>query len=222
MGNGSLRFKDNSGNVISFISGSGTDIVISGGKYGAPFDFSPFAVPVYSANAVWGTPDTSAGYMSRWVVLPFPNSFEGVEDRGLDAALSAPAELEGVLAKAVQGLRAVLAAGNFTEPPSVAEAFGRFRDESDPVSAFMRATTTPTAEGWVTRQQIWNIYQAWCEDNGVRSKLPRAKLYIRLVAAGWNERKSHGVRGFVDRSLTVEIIPGPLGSQHLEDVPPGA
>ena len=31
MGNGSLRFKDNSGNVISFISGSGTDIVISGG-----------------------------------------------------------------------------------------------------------------------------------------------------------------------------------------------
>ena len=31
MGNGSLRFKDNSGNVISFISGSGTDITISGG-----------------------------------------------------------------------------------------------------------------------------------------------------------------------------------------------
>lgn len=201
---------------------TGGDSVTAERKYGAPFDFSPFAVPVYSANAVWGTPDTSAGYMSRWVVLPFPNSFEGVEDRGLDAALSAPAELEGVLAKAVQGLRAVLAAGNFTEPPSVAEAFGRFRDESDPVSAFMRATTTPTAEGWVTRQQIWNIYQAWCEDNGVRSKLPRAKLYIRLVAAGWNERKSHGVRGFVDRSLTVEIIPGPLGSQHLEDVPPGA
>lgn len=31
MANGSLRFKDDSGNVISFISGSGTDIVISGG-----------------------------------------------------------------------------------------------------------------------------------------------------------------------------------------------
>ena len=201
---------------------TGGDSVTAERKYAAPFDFSPFAVPVYSANAVWGTPDTSAGYMSRWVVIPFPNSFDGVEDRGLDAALSAPAELEGVLAKAVQGLRAVLAAGNFTEPPSVAEAFGRFRDESDPVSAFMRATTTPTAEGWVTRQQIWNIYQAWCEDNGVRSKLPRAKLYIRLVAAGWNERKSHGVRGFVDRSLTVEIVPGPLGSEHLEDVSPGA
>ena len=31
MGNGSLRFKDNSGNVVSFISGSGSDIIISGG-----------------------------------------------------------------------------------------------------------------------------------------------------------------------------------------------
>ena len=72
---------------------------------------------MYSANAVWGTPDTSAGYMSRWVVLPFPNSFEGVEDRGLDAALSAPSEVEGVLVRAVEGLRAVIAAGNFTEPP---------------------------------------------------------------------------------------------------------
>ena len=201
---------------------TGGDSVTAERKYGAPFDFSPFAVPVYSANAIWGTPDTSAGYMSRWVVLPFPNSFEGVEDRGLDAALSAPSEVEGVLVRAVEGLRAVIAAGNFTEPPSVVEAFGRFRDESDPVSAFMRATTTPTAEGWVTRQQIWNIYQAWCEDNGVRSKLPRAKLYLRLVAAGWNERKSHGVRGFVDRSLTVEIVPGPFGSEHLEDVSPGA
>ena len=31
MGNGAFKFKDNSGNVVSYISGSGTDIIISGG-----------------------------------------------------------------------------------------------------------------------------------------------------------------------------------------------
>jgi P4 family phage/plasmid primase-like protien len=197
---------------------TGGDSVTAERKYAAPFDFSPFAVPVYSANAVWGTPDTSAGYMSRWVVIPFPNSFDGVEDRGLDAALSAPAELEGVLAKAVQGLRAVLAAGNFTEPPSVAEAFGRFRDESDPVSAFMRETTE-IAGGWfIPRGRIWDIYLAWVSDSGAKSKLARSKLYARLVGAGWVATAQDGVRGFTGRRLVVEVVPDVFGAGHLEPV----
>jgi putative DNA primase/helicase len=197
---------------------TGGDSVTAERKYGAPFDFSPFAVPVYSANAVWGTPDTSAGYMSRWVVLPFPNSFEGVEDRGLDAALSAPSEVEGVLVRAVEGLRAVLAAGNFTEPPSVAEAFGRFRDESDPVSAFMRETTE-LEDGWfIPRTRIWDIYLAWVADSGSKSKLARSKLYTRLVGAGWVATAQAGVRGFTGRRLVVEVVPDANGPGHLEPV----
>jgi phage/plasmid-associated DNA primase len=197
---------------------TGGDSVTAERKYGAPFDFSPFAVPVYSANAVWGTPDTSAGYMSRWVVLPFPNSFEGVEDRGLDAALSAPSELEGVLVRAVEGLRAVIAAGNFTEPASVGEAFARFRDESDPVSAFMRETTE-VAGGWfIPRGRIWDIYLAWVSDSGAKSKLARSKLYARLVGAGWVATAQDGVRGFTGRRLVVEVVPDVFGAGHLEPV----
>ncbi len=197
---------------------TGGDSVTAERKYGAPFDFSPFAVPVYSANAVWGTPDTSLGYMSRWVVIPFPNNFDGVEDRGLDAALSTPAELEGVLARAVQGLRVVLAAGNFTEPPSVVEAFARFRDESDPVSAFMRETTE-IAGGWfIPRARIWDIYLAWVSDSGSKSKLARSKLYTRLVGAGWVATAQAGVRGFTGRRLVVEVVPDAYGPGHLEPV----
>ena len=197
---------------------TGGDSVTAERKYGAPFDFSPFAVPVYSANAVWGTPDTSAGYMSRWVVLPFPNSFEGVEDRGLDAALSAPSELEGVLVRAVEGLRAVIAAGNFTEPPSVGEAFGRFRDESDPVSAFMRETTEIEGGWFIPRARIWDIYLAWVSDSGAKSKLARSKLYARLVGAGWVATAQAGVRGFGGRRLVVEVVPEAYGPGHLEPV----
>lgn len=197
---------------------TGGDSVTAERKYGAPFDFSPFAVPVYSANAVWGTPDTSMGYMSRWVVLPFPNSFQGVEDRGLDAKLSSQSELEGVLVKAVEGLRVVLSAGNFSEPESVAEAFGRFRDESDPVSAFMRETTEISGGWFIPRTRIWDIYLTWVIDSGARSKLSRSKLYARLVGAGWVATAQDGVRGFTGRRLVVEVVPDGFGVGHLEPV----
>ena len=197
---------------------TGGDSVKAERKYGKPFDFRPFAVPVYSANSVWGTPDTSMGYMSRWVVIPFPNTFVGVEDRGLDAVLSAPSELEGVLVRAVEGLRAVIAAGNFTEPPSVAEAFGRFRDESDPVSAFMRETTELEGGWFIPRARIWDIYLAWVSDSGAKSKLARSKLYARLVGAGWVATAQAGVRGFTGRRLVVEVVPDAYGAGHLEPV----
>jgi P4 family phage/plasmid primase-like protien len=198
---------------------TGGDTVTVERKYGHAFDFRPFAVPVYSANAVWGTPDTTAGYLSRWLVVPFPNTFLGAEDRGLDARLSEPPELSGVLANAVQGLRAVMARGNFSVPDSIAQAFDRFADESDPIRGFIRDTTVPDDDGWVTRAAVWETYEVWAKENGTRSPLSRGKLYARLAATGWTERMSNGNRGFIGRTQTVQMIEGIFpGQRHLDPV----
>ena len=195
---------------------TGGDLIQAERKYGQPFDFYPFAVPVYSANKVFGTPDTTDGYMSRWEVIPFPNTFLGHEDRTLDHRLAHPDELAGLLVRAVEGLRAVTTRGNFTNPPSVAEAFARFADESDPVRGFMRDVSRPDPHGWVPRERLWTIYLVWADDNGQRNKLSRTQLYTRLEAAGWTQRKRAGARGFVDRSLTVEIVETSPLEKHLE------
>lgn len=192
--------------TATFKAITGEDRVTAERKFEAPFDFTPFAVPVYSANKVFGTPDTSAGYMARWVVIPFLKSFIGTEDRTVEHGLHHPDEIAGMLVKAVAGLRAVLARGNFTEPTSVAEATQRFADESDPVRTFLRDTTAPDPDGWITRADIWRIYTTWVSDSGIRSPLARTQLYQRLEAAGASDRKRRGVRGFAGRRLTVRVV----------------
>ena len=49
--------------------------------------------------------------MVRWVVVPFPNSFTGREDRDLDAELQTDAELRGVMARGIAALPALMARG---------------------------------------------------------------------------------------------------------------
>ena len=59
---------------------AGGDHIQGEHKYGAVFDFTPWAVPVYSANEAFGSADSSEGWWARWVVVPFPTSFLGRED----------------------------------------------------------------------------------------------------------------------------------------------
>lgn len=195
---------------------TGDDPIQAERKYGAPFDYKPFAVPVYSANKVFGTPDSTDGYLSRWVVIPFPNSFLGREDRTLDTRLQTPDEIAGMFTKAIAGLRAVMARNNFTNPASTAEAYQRFADESDPIRGFL-AETTRKAEGeFVIRDKVWEIYKLWTEESGIRKALSRTKLYAGLENAGWRAIKRKGARGFADRALTVQIAEDSQYEKHLE------
>ena len=194
---------------------TGGDRIPAERKYGQPFDFTPFAVPVYSANNVFGTPDTSDGYMSRWLVVPFPNTFLGQEDRSLDERIQKPDQLAGVLVRAVTGLQAVMARGNFTVPTSIREAFERFKDESDPIRGFLADVSRESRSGWVSRVEVWEVYELWAKDSGIKKPLSRAKFYTRLEAAGWiRKTRTGGNRGFGGRALTVHIIQGDYPSER--------
>lgn len=195
--------------TATFKTLTGGDIVRGERKYGQPFDFEPYAVPVFSANKVFGTPDTSDGYMSRWVVIPFPNSFNGREDRTLDARLAS--EAEGLFVRGVRGLRALMEAGNFPVTESLLEARERFERESDPVRAFLAECTVQDmgSMGWITRAQIWDVYGAWAAHNGVKA-VSRGTLYERVRQAGLQDHKRVGVMGFLGRRLSVQVQHGDL------------
>ena len=74
-------------NTAMFKAITGGDTIQAEHKYGAAFDFSPWALPFYSTNKAFGSADSSEGWVARWVVVPFPTSFMGREDRTLDAKL---------------------------------------------------------------------------------------------------------------------------------------
>jgi P4 family phage/plasmid primase-like protien len=169
---------------------TGGDMITAEYKYGRGFEFASYAVPLFSANAVFGTPDTSDGYFRRWLIVPFPNSFIGREDSGLIDRLTAAPELAGILARAVRGARALAALGRFPVPPSIAETREQFMQESDPVRAFLAECTERAPDGGrVDTKDIYVVYKAWCAQAG-RAEMAAGTLNSRIAEAGYRVTKT--------------------------------
>lgn len=161
---------------------TGEDDVSAERKYGQPFDFRPWAVPVYSANRSFRVSDSSEGFFSRWVVIPFPNSFVGKEDRGLDARIGTRDELEGVLRHAVGALPALMRRGRLPEPPSIVEAKRQFVLSGDQVRAWLDTYCELDPGAFSPRAALYSHYRAR-EDDGHKT-LGKSEFYERLEQIG--------------------------------------
>jgi putative DNA primase/helicase len=175
---------------------TGGDQVQAELKYGATWDFVPWAVPVFSANKAFGSPDSSEGYFSRWVVVPFPNTFVGKEDRNLTAKLTTDLELTGILHRALDALPVLMERGRLPEPDSVKDAKHEFIVASDPVRAWLADRADLDGSTFTIRTVLAKDYKAWCEANDARS-MSATELYSRLDTVSAISRKTiNGSRGY--------------------------
>lgn len=200
---------------------TGQDQITAEHKNRDHFHFTPWAVPVFSANKIPGSADTTMGYLSRWVVVEFPNTFTGHEDRGLDRRLQTKLELQGIAAKAMPALRTLMARGNFELTESTQQAQERFERGVDQVKTWVHECTELAPElPFVPRVDLYKQYVQWAGDNGY-GKLKSHEFYERLEQAGAtpNRLPMVGTRGFTGIKVTA---PGPswlIGSQpgYLSD-----
>jgi P4 family phage/plasmid primase-like protien len=173
---------------------TGGDRLSADRKYGQPFSFTPWAVPVFSANALFGVNDSSEAFFSRWIVVPFPHSFYGREDAGLTDRLLDPAEVRGVLARAVEALRVLMARGRFEEPESVLQARVEMGRSGDSVRRWLADHAEFDADAWTRNSALWTAYLL-AEDG--ESKLGKHKFFARLAQVGGLVRaRRKGVDGF--------------------------
>ena len=191
---------------------TGGDSVQAEHKYGAAFDFTPWAVPIFSTNKAFGAADTSEGYFARWVVVPFPHSFVGREDRTLEARIGTTDELRGILRRAVAALPALMARGRLLEPPSVAEAKRAFIVAGDRVRAWLDEDAVLDPEAWTPRTPLFHSFSRYAE-GGAGKPLSAQEFYNRLdQIAGLRATKRAGVRGYLGVSLTVGTGQGAEGA----------
>lgn len=184
-------------NTATFKAITGGDSVQAERKYGAAFDFTPWALPIYSTNKAFGSADSSEGYLARWVVVPFPNSFLGREDRNLDARLGQDDELQGVLRRAAEALPALMKRGRLPEPQSVTEAKRRFVLSGDQVRAWLDEECVLEPDAWSPGTELFGSYlECNWEDRGAKV-LSRREFYNRLAQVGGiTEAKRRGTRGY--------------------------
>lgn len=181
----------------TFKMATGGDTIYAEHKYGQSFEFEPWCTMLFSANAAPPSRDTSIGYYSRWVIVPFAADLRGRErpEEELDGELQQPAELQGLLARAIRGLQRLMARGRFELPPSVADACETFRRDTDTVASFASECLTADPTSDLPRAAVYTRFKWWCEENGHRPPGAGA-FYDRLVAAipGSRQKTVKGVR----------------------------
>ena len=90
-------------------------------------------------------------------------------------------------------------------PPSVAKELKRFKDESDQHTYFMNNVSVPDPDGFISRTDIWDVYKAWVEEEGIRKAAQRRDVYSGVERAGAPAHKKNGERGFRGRRLVVKV-----------------
>jgi len=181
--------------TAAFKAITGGDTVQAEHKYGAPFDFTPWALPIYSANKPFGSADSSEGWHARWVVVPFPNNFLHAEDRNLDAKLQTDAELRGIMARGIRALPALMARGWLPEPKSVTEAKEAFIVASDAIRAWIDERCTLDPAGWTKRRELYEAYREYAvfvENKPLGSR----EFYNRLEQISGITKCKNNVDGF--------------------------
>lgn len=166
-----------------FKQATGGDLMTAERKNGQPFSFWCKAFMVAAFNELPRSADTTEGFLSRWVVLPFTGYFpEGKSDSSIEDKMSSGPELQGLLVAAVAGLRTVIGRHAFSRPDSVREATAAFRVSADPVREFLLETTKADRRGSVARAELYRRYALWAEANGYAVETRRA-FYGRVRAA---------------------------------------
>jgi putative DNA primase/helicase len=150
--------------------------------------------------------DTTEGFFSRWVVVPFTAFFPaGVADPTLVDRLTRQESLQGLLRMAVGGLQQVMQRGAFRLPPSVISATARFKTEADPLRAFIDERVKATHANnpaFLARTDLYVAYTAWAAVNGFHS-MSAQRFYESFGAASTDEIGGsvravtmHGTRGY--------------------------
>ncbi len=159
----------------------GTDTITAERKYGHPFSFVPFSRLIFSANEAPPSADQSEAWFDRWIVVPFPVRIpeDKVDPRILER-LTVSSEIEGIVARAVKGLRQLEGRGRFELPRSVLEAGRGYRERLDSVVAFVNEETVVNPSAWVLKTKLYDNYSIWCSSNS-RLSVSGTKFTERLV-----------------------------------------
>lgn len=156
---------------------TGGDSVKGERKYRDSFSFVNLAKLIFATNKLPQVNDNSPAFWRRWVVVEFPHSFEGREDRTILERVTA--ELSGVLNTALGGLSLLLLEDDFTVTLTMGDIMETWKKNSDSlyyyVSEMLEAQPTST----VTKEALYNEYCDFCDSKGLLS-FPKNELGKRL------------------------------------------
>jgi len=138
-------------------------------KFGGMFTFENYAKLIFSANRIpMVDKDDSMAFFRRWLIINFPNTFNGVSaDKNLLDKLTTPEELSGLLNLAIRGLKRLMDNGGFSDDRSVAQIREQYIRMSDSVHAFVLDKIEVSTEDFVEKKKLYAAYCEYCRNENL-------------------------------------------------------
>ena len=132
-----------------------------------PFDFKPYAKPIFSANSIPRIKDKGGGVRDRLIIVPFNAHFEGenkdtyiIDDLNTEEAR----DYFGMLA--LKGLKRLLKQDHFTESLQVKKAKAEYDKVNNPILIFFEEYGDVLEK---STDKVYMDYTAWCGVGGYTS-----------------------------------------------------
>lgn len=150
--------------VERLLSITGEDMQTVDRKYRDPWNGKLPIRFVMLSNELPKFRDSSGAIANRMLILQMTRSFLDEEDTDLGDKLAA--ELPGILLWSLAGLDRLNKTGRFTVPKSAKDATRLMFDLASPASAFVRERCKRGPELWATKDELYDAWKRWAEDNG--------------------------------------------------------
>jgi putative DNA primase/helicase len=142
---------------------TGGDPITAERKFRDFFNFTNYAKLVFSANKVPEVKDESSAFFRRWIIINFPNVFEGKDaDTKKLEKITTPQELSGLLNKALAALKTLLAQGAFSYSKTTEEIREEYTRKSSPVAAFVTDCLIIAPAKWVEKKILYAEFCDYC------------------------------------------------------------
>jgi len=139
-------------------------------KHKDPFDYPCYAKPIWGANKLPKTKDTSHAFWRRWVLIDFPNEF--IVDHDFFERTFKREVVEKIIVFSLLAFIRVLKRGKFSFEEDVRE---RWQRESDSVYDYIKSGI---AESRIVLDKnertladtLYSDYVKWCDDNDIKNE----------------------------------------------------
>lgn len=150
---------------------SGTDKIETEIKFKGSISFRNYAKLIGSCNEAPESPDDSDAFYRRWVIIPFPNKFEGKNEvKGLYEQLITPEELSGFFNETINAYLAAEQKGEFSYNATTQEKKKQYLGYSNNVKAFCEECLEQDDNAEIPKSELYTEYKAYCQKQRLKEK----------------------------------------------------
>jgi len=172
---------------------SGKDLISAEQKFKDKFNFVNRAKLIYSCNEIPKSSDSSDAYYKRWIIVIFPNKFEGKADnKNLKEELTTENELSGFFNKILESYYELMKTKTFSYTPTTEDTKDLYDRLSNPIGGWVQERIELDVEQYIPKDEAYDDFREYCKKHKIPipDKISFCKRLIKEVTVTQYDKPS--------------------------------